>query len=279
LVAALFLLNACDLAALTGGPTSFVASCTQVSATAAPPQGGATLTGRATNAAGQAVQGVTVLATDRASGTCTRVAAAGDGTYRLPLGSSAYSIYARADIQYAGNTWSLRLLPLDGDATALPARGDSTEDFILVRSCAELITCKQVNDRVGGLIRLAMAPGASIVWTEAHRIRLTLEPSGPLADGSASGAIRREVPSFRLEPSYQEPVWAVQDPPSPVAGDIPLGTYTATAIAETTAGDVPLVLSMDGASFRQDLPVAFAPKLPDYSGATGIADLVLTIRQ
>jgi hypothetical protein len=277
LIAAAALLGGCDLASLTGGSTSFVESCQQVSSDGAD-AGGPVLTGRARSATGAPVAALTVLATNNMNGRCTKTTGAPDGSYRLPLPAGAYTVSARADVQYAGTTWSLRLLPADGDKWLGSQARETTKDFVLVRSCADFDPCQLVNDQVAGVIRFKRAPGVSIQWTEAHRIRLTLEPTGPLADGATIGTITRDVPAYRLEASFQEPIWAVQDPPSPVVSDIPLGTYTATAIAETMAGDVPLGLSVDGSTFSATLPIAFAPQVPDYAGATGIAELMLTIR-
>lgn len=130
-----------------------------------------------------------------------------DGTYRLKVQPGAWRAYATIQKEYNGRTYSLDLHP---------DSADSFDDSGAVRNFTWKLEGRKPDNNwgyYGGLVKVFNEPG----FYEMENVEITLEPAGPLIDGSEGRTL-----VLRLGDNYWRDLAYLED--------IPIGRYTASAV-------------------------------------------------
>lgn len=199
---------------------SFLAACSTGEATPASPDGGVTppsaggeasayrVTGRVVDASGKALANVEVVADNQALYDANVIGVTtADGAYRieLPEVSTSWAATASHVVDYHGKRYHFDLDP----STKAPFAGSDGA----VRDFTWKLSGRRPDDgSYGGYVAAYTEPGdISIVATD---IELTLEPDGPLFDGTAGSTIVQKL---------------VRTPDGDAVTDVPVGRYRIAA--------------------------------------------------
>ena len=130
-----------------------------------------------------------------------------DGTYRLKVHPGAWRAYATIRKEYNGRTYPLEMHP---DSS------DSFDDAGAVRNFTWKLEGRKPDSEwgyYGGLVKVFSETG----FYEMENVEITLEPDGPLIDGSQGRTL-----VLRLGDNYWRELAYLED--------IPIGRYTASAV-------------------------------------------------
>lgn len=198
---------------------SFLGACSTSEATLASPDGGVVppadgrasayrLTGRVVDASGKALANVEVVADNQALYDSNVLGVSNtDGAYRieLPEVSTSWAVTATHVVDYHGKTYHF---DLDPSATAPFAGSEgAVRDFTW-----KLSGTRRGGGTLGGYVAAYTEPGDIAI--ESTDVELTLEPDGPLVDGSAGAKIVRKL---------------VRTPDGDAVTDVPVGRYRIAA--------------------------------------------------
>lgn len=170
-----------------------------------------------------------------------------DGTYRLKVHPGAWRAYASIRKEYNGRTYALELHP---------DSADSFDDNGAVRNFTWKLEGRKPDSEwgyYGGLVKVFNETG----FYEMENVEITLEPDGPLIDGSEGRTL-----VLRLGDDYWRELAYLED--------IPIGRYTASAVLLDGGARQPLKLRNwdgDGAPAER-LQLDFIPDSRDTPGST-----------
>lgn len=155
------------------------------------------------------------------------------GAYRISVPAGLYGISGEADLAFDGKTYkALYLHPADGNCKQQMSDAGIVKDFVLrltgLQQCLTNPDPKNEGNYSGASIALVHESPKSLPGDT--KLRLTLTPTGPLADGSAGKAL-----------TFTRTVAALGNLAGPLETtnklhDIPLGRYRLTGFATLPDG-------------------------------------------
>lgn len=208
-----------------------------------------TVSGTTFDTSGLPLPGVALwIETELVFGTPGRAISGPDGQYLVTDLSPfhVYSAHARYPVEYAGQSWCLRLAPRTwGDDAVFSGKVGAVRDFDWrLSGPVDGAIVPPTEDRAwwGGTIRLFPSFSDGVY---DRVIELTLEPTGPLVDGSTGATVVRTVDLADTTFVF----------------DIPLGTYqVSAAIVEPDGGRTPMLVARSGEPSVASASFEFEPE-------------------
>jgi hypothetical protein len=176
-----------------------------------------------------------------------------DGAYRYEVPRGLYEVLGQATVDFDGQAYTFDLDPADGSCEQQMSDSGIVKDFMLRLTGLKMCRIDDLADNYtsyhGAAIQLfngfTSSPASDAV------IEYTLEPTGPLADGSTGETLTMERTVAALDTSAGpiEDTWILHD--------IPLATYRASAVLVEGGARTPLLVSGDTGSMAADVEIRF----------------------
>jgi hypothetical protein len=185
--------------------------------------------GRVTDEQGDPIAGAAVRVTGYTGGSNghdDNLVTNAAGEYRAEVPNGMYEVLGTGPLTFDGGTYTMNLRPTDGDCDMEELGGGIVEDLVLPLTgldiCADGADPEEYGSYSGATVNLlplvSVAPGA--------RVAVTLEPIGPLADGSTGSPITFNRTGAALTTGFG-PLESTS-----YLADIPLGRYRITGTAD-----------------------------------------------
>jgi hypothetical protein len=215
------------------------------------------VSGRVTDAQGDPVADATITVagyTGTGSNVVEEATTGSDGTYRIPVPEGLYDVRGVAAVQHAGQSFVLDLHPASGACEEAMSADGIVADFRLELS--GLLPCygdpdpEDYSSYSGATIDLSYAFPRSLPADAV--VTVTLEPDGPLADGSEGQPLTFTRTVAALD-AFAGPIEE-----SRYLHDIPLGAYRISGTVESGGTTQALRFRTDpAASPSEAAPVGF----------------------
>jgi len=221
------------------------------------------LTGRVTTEQGDPITGAQIRIVGYTGGAglgqeIETVETGPDGTYRYAVPRGLYEVLGQATLDFDRQAYTFDLHPADGHCEQRMSDDGIVQDFVL--RLTGLIACRNADlpddytSYHGAAIQLF--DGTTGSPREDAVVEYTLEPVGPLADGSPGETLtmNRTVAALRTSAGPIDRTWILYD--------IPLAVYRVSAtLVEPGGTRVPLFVSSDTeSSIVPDVEVRFGAR-------------------
>jgi hypothetical protein len=194
-----------------------------------------------------------------------------DGVYRAEVPDGLYELSGELTLPFEGQDFILPIEPVDLACDEMLSAPGIVEDFVLrldgLRGCLVDPDPDNADSYFGAVVYIS--PSFSAAWSPDAVVEFTLNPTGPLADGSTGSPLSYERRVADLT-SYLGPVESTG-----TLHDVPLGRYTVSATIRDGSTEVPLMIQSetDSVAARETTLTFTAAQFFPY----GIRDQTLTI--